>query len=78
MSDDIREKIGVLTAKVDAAHIRVDRVETEIKSTLKDLHEDMKELNAHMNKSKGGLAVMVFLSGGTGAGLAILISKLMN
>jgi hypothetical protein len=75
---DIRERIGALDAKLTAAHHRLDKHEAGIASDLGEIKEDLKLVMAFMHRSKGGMAVMVFLSGGTGAGLAILLSKLIT
>ncbi len=71
---DIREKIGILTAKVEAAHARVDKVEADINDSLKELHSDLKELNAHMNRGKGWAAAMMLLAGIFGGGVVKLFS----
>lgn len=71
--DDVREKIGALSAKAEAAHSRVDKIEREIRDDLKELKDDLKELNAYMHRAKGATAILVFLSGVSGAGLIKLI-----
>lgn len=68
------EKIGMLIAKVDAAHSRVDKMEKVLSDSLSDISKELKELNAHMNKGKGWVAALMFLAGGTGAGLVKLLS----
>lgn len=69
MANELSEKLGVLTAKVEAAHRRIDDVEGEIKDSLKDIHSDLKELNAHMNKGRGWAAAALLIAGLLGAGI---------
>lgn len=76
--DDIREKIGALTAKVDAAHSRVDKVETQVREDLKEIFKELKTLNETMNKGKGGLATILFLAGGGGVGAGLFAQKLFS
>lgn len=72
---EIVEKIGALSAKVGAAHSRLDKLEVDIKDALKELHEDLKTLNAHMNKGKGWNAALMFLAAIFGAIIAELVKK---
>lgn len=76
--DDIREKIGALSAKADAAHNRVDKLELLLRDDLKELKADLKELNAYMHRGKGWAAAMVFISGFAGAGFFKLASLLFK
>lgn len=76
--DDVREKIGQLSAKAEAAHSRIDRVETEIKNELRELVKEMKELNAYMNRGKGWASAMLLLSGIVGAGIFKLLTMVFN
>jgi ABC-type ATPase involved in cell division len=75
---EVHEKIGALTAKADAAHSRLDKVETQVRDDLKSIKEELHELNAHMNKGKGWASAMIFLAGLSGAGATKLISVLFN
>jgi hypothetical protein len=75
MSDgELREKLGVLIAKVDAAHHRIDKNEAGTREDLKEIFEQLKALNAHMNRGKGWAGAMFFLSGIAGAGVIKLLS----
>lgn len=76
MTDDIRERIGALDAKVTAAHSRVDKLEQGLRDDLKEIKSELKELSAHMNKGKGWAAAMIFLSGTVGAAIIKLITFL--
>lgn len=77
MSDvQVREDIGVLKATIKAVHDRVDRHENQVLRKLEHIDDQLSELNEHMNKGKGQLALLVFLSGGAGAGLVKLLSLL--
>jgi hypothetical protein len=67
--DDVREKIGILTAKADAAHTRVDRLESGVRQDLSEIKNDLKELSAYMHREKGWSAAFLFLAGLAGAGL---------
>jgi tetrahydromethanopterin S-methyltransferase subunit B len=78
MTNEVHEKLGVLTAKVDAAHGRVDRLESMIKDHLIEIKADMKELNGYMHRGKGYASAMLFLAGLSGAGLSKLISALFS
>lgn len=74
MEPEVHEKIGVLSAKVDAAHNRVDKVEGSIKDTLVEIKGDLKDLNTYMNKAKGYTAAIVLVASMGGAGLTKLIA----
>jgi DNA anti-recombination protein RmuC len=50
------EKFGALEQKINAAHTRQDKMETEIKELLKELSNEMKEVMAFVNQSKGSKA----------------------
>ena len=78
MDHELIEKIGSLTAKVDAAHKRVDKVEQGIREDLKELSRELKELNSYMNKGKGWAAAFMLLSGASGAGILSLINYLFH
>lgn len=64
---ELHEKIGVLSAKADAAHSRIDKLEVLLRDDLKELKSDLKALNAYMHRGKGWAAAMVFISGIVGA-----------
>ena len=68
------EKLGVLTAKVDAAHKRIDNLEVGMRQDLKEIDLSIKELSAYMNRSKGWGAAFIFLGGISGAGLVKLLN----
>lgn len=75
MSDsNTLEKIGALSAKVSAAHTRLDKLEIGIREDLKDLKNDLKELNAHMNRGKGWGAAFMVLAGTLGAGIVKILA----
>lgn len=73
---ELHEKVGQLMAKVDAAHSRIDKQEKITAEALNEISKDLKELNAHMNKGKGWVAAIIFLAGGTGAGLVKIFSAI--
>ncbi len=72
------EKIGQLAAKADAAHSRLDRLETGVRDDLKEIKEELKELSAHMNRGKGWSAAFVFLAGISGAGLTQVLAMIFS
>jgi putative component of toxin-antitoxin plasmid stabilization module len=72
--NEMHEKLGVLSAKADAAHSRIDRLENGIKSDLSEMKNDLKELSAHMHKGKGYAAAIMFVAGLAGAGLTKILS----
>lgn len=78
MEGETRERIGILIAKVDAAHKRIDTIETDIKDALENIHQDLKHLNAHMNRGKGWAAAALLLAGLFGAGIFKLISMALS
>ncbi len=78
MTEDFREKLGVIQAKADAAHARVDRLELMIRDDLKDLKNDLKELTAYMHRGKGYASAMLFLAGLSGAGISKLLGSLFS
>lgn len=63
----ISEKIGALSAKVSAAHSRVDKLEQGIREDLREINSEVKEIAAHMNRAKGWAAALMLLSGVLGA-----------
>lgn len=76
--DDVREKIGQLTAKADAAHIRIDKVEVLVRDDLKEIKKDLKDLNTYMHRGKGWASAMLFISGFVGAGLFKLLTVIFK
>lgn len=64
---ELHEKIGQLSAKADAAHSRIDKLEILLRDDLKELKTDLKSLNAYMHRGKGWAAAMIFVSGLVGA-----------
>lgn len=76
--DDIREKIGALTATVKAAHQRIDKVEFDVREDLGKVETQLVELNAHMNKGKGWAAAFFLLAGLAGGGLATLLANIFS
>jgi SUMO ligase MMS21 Smc5/6 complex component len=75
---EIRERLGALDAKVTAAHKRLDKHEQDVKESLNEIKESLKELNAHMNKGKGMAALIVLLAGSTGAGIMKLLTMVIG
>lgn len=76
--DDIREKIGELSAKTKAAHARIDSIEENIREDLKEINAELKVLVQNMNYSKGFSAALVFLSGAVGAGLMAFLEFMLK
>ena len=76
--DDVKEKIGVLSAKAEAAHTRIDKLEFVLRDDLRELKSDLKELNAYMHRGKGWASAMLFLSGFVGAGLFKLLTVIFK
>lgn len=74
MDQNVLEKIGILTAKAEAAHYRIDKLETGIRDDLKSIQADLKELNANMHRGKGWAAAMMLLAGTGGAGILKLFT----
>lgn len=76
MSDETRvfEKIGQIAAKADAAHSRLDRLEIGVRDDLKEITNELKKLNEHMNRGKGWAAAAMLFAGLAGAGIVKLIS----
>lgn len=72
--EDVREKLGILNEKAKAAHTRIDKLEFEIRDDLKELMKEVKDINAHVNRSKGWASAMIFISGFIGAGLFKLLT----
>lgn len=72
--NEIRERLGILIARVESNEDRIEKLETTIESDLKSIHSDLKELNAHMNKGKGWGAAFLLLAGLLGA----LIDKFLG
>lgn len=65
--EDVREKIGALSAKASAAHARLDKLEVLLRDDLKELKSELKDLNAYMHRGKGWAAAMIFFGGIAGA-----------
>lgn len=74
-NDEIRisERIGVLDAKISAAHSRVDKIEELIKADLTEVKNDLKVVVAWMNRSLGWAAALLFVGGLFGAVLSKII-----
>lgn len=68
------EKLGVLDAKLSAAHKRIDDLEKGIGEDLKEIKADVKALNAYMNRGKGWAAAVILLAGSAGALVVKLIA----
>ena len=64
---ELAERIGVMGAKIDAAHKRLDKHEVDIKDDLKEIKADLKKLNAYMHKSIGWLAAAALILGALGS-----------
>lgn len=74
----VHQKLGELEAKTTASHKRLDKVEINLVSELKGIRDELKELNAHMNRGKGmGFAAMIF-AGLSGASLTKLGEFFIN
>jgi hypothetical protein len=78
MSIEISEKIGVLAAKADAAHSRLDKLEIGLREDLKEIKKDLKELNGYMHRGKGWAAAIILLSGFAGAGVVKLLGMMFS
>ncbi len=76
MADDLREKLGILTAKVEAAHHRLDKLQLDTRDDLTEIKKDLKEVITYMNKGKGWSAAMLLLAGSSGAGIVKLLSAM--
>lgn len=76
--EDVREKIGELSAKASAAHSRIDKLEQGIRDDLKTISSDLKELNAYMHRGKGWASAMLFFAGFAGAGLFKLLTMIFS
>lgn len=74
----VHEKLGVLSAKIDAAHRRIDDIQDYNKDILEQMRSDLKELNAYMHKGKGWAAAGLFLAGLAGAGVVKLLSVVFS
>jgi hypothetical protein len=75
---DTLEKIGALSAKADAAHNRIDKIEVLVRDDLKEIKKELKELAAYMNRGKGWGAALIFFSGFAGAGMTKLIAMIFT
>ncbi len=71
---NIWERLGILDAKVTAAHSRVDKIEASVKDDLTEIKSDLKKVVAWMNRSLGWAAALLFFGGIIGA----IIMKLIH
>jgi len=55
----LHERIGQVQAKADAAHTRMDILQSDIKSELKGISEDVKLLLANYHTQRGSKAMLV-------------------
>lgn len=79
MTTMILERIGLLTAKADAAHTRIDKLEKITREDLKEIKDDLKTLSALVNRASGWAAAFIFIGGLVGgAGLVKLASTLFH
>jgi hypothetical protein len=79
MSDNIHvihERLGALTAKVDAAHFRTDKLEVLMKEDLSQIKDDIRILLAAENRRKGWLAA-VFVFAGVFQFIITMIARLI-
>jgi hypothetical protein len=75
---ELHEKLGELNAKTKAAHARLDRLETDLRNDLKEILKEIKELNAHVNKSRGWAGAALLISGLLGAGIVKLLGLIFK
>ena len=78
MSNADAERVGVLDAKVTAAHSRLDRMEVGIREDLKEIKKDVKDLNGHMNRGKGWAAAALMIASAVGAGFMKLLTTFLG
>jgi hypothetical protein len=60
--------------RIDNAHTRMDRIETQLGSDLKDIRSGVQELRDFMNKSKGGVATLL-VAGGIAGGIVAELGR---
>ena len=70
----IYEKLGGLASTARAAHVRIDTVEHNLGSDMRELKSDIKELTAAWNRAKGWIAALVLFSGLIGAAASIIVA----
>lgn len=72
---DFHEKLGALTAKAEAAHGRLDKLEVDLRSDLVEIQRDLKELTAYMHRGKGWAGALMLVSGIIGAAISTLLNR---
>lgn len=81
MSDqNVSEKIGLLMAKADAAHSRIDKLEIELREDLRGIFQELKALAGDINHGKGWasagkLLLTLILGAGGGTIITVIIVK---
>jgi alpha/beta superfamily hydrolase len=78
MPNSLLERLGVLTAKIDAAHARVDKIESSTSQDLGEIKKDVKLLLAWMNRSLGWAAALMFVGGSLGGLVGFILTKLIK
>jgi len=89
MTDNYERELGAISTKVDRLEKDMSKFQEEFKTELRDFKNDFKSCTEKMgadlrnifetmNKARGGLAVLLFLSGFTGTVFGVLGSLLVK
>lgn len=73
----VSEKIGIITAKVDACHRRQDDLERAVISDLQEIKTDLKVLMEHHHVSKGKIAMLILMGNLFGGLVVGIIAKII-
>lgn len=72
------QQVGANGAKIDLAHERMNRIETELRNDLKDVYAELTKINERLNKNAGFASGVLLLSGFIGAAIAKAIEMFSN
>jgi tetrahydromethanopterin S-methyltransferase subunit G len=78
LSASFYEQLGVIKETAKAAHRRIDKIEEEVKETLKGIDEKVDALMTNMHTEKGWRAGAKWAFGIVGAILGALVTYFLN
>lgn len=77
--DDLAEKIGRLTGRIEATESRLDRHESYVGSMIKSMNDKLDKLSDQLASSAGRVGVFNLLwTGGGGVALGYVVVKALN
>lgn len=69
----LTERVGAVKATADAAHLRMDGLNLQMREDLKLIYQEMKEISEWMHRSRGWAAAGTLFAGGIGGAIAAIM-----